>query len=62
MSIYRTGSKDFDLKTAHFTQMVWKGTKEIGCHNHKCPEGYYLVCEYRPAGNIKGAFKKNVKP
>ncbi|MCP3104229.1 CAP domain-containing protein [Myxococcus sp. K15C18031901] len=66
VNIYKAGKEDFDMKTAHFTQMVWKGTKEFGCYSRKCPRGYYLVCEYNPAGNIKGEngkhFKENVQP
>ncbi|KFM27487.1 Cysteine-rich venom protein TRI1 [Auxenochlorella protothecoides] len=50
--------------TGHFTQMVWKGSKEVGCGFVKCPgyvnnlnaPGYwtYLVCRYYPAGNVIG--------
>ena len=47
----------------HYTQMVWKNTKEVGCaiatSNEKTSNGMagvvaYLVCRYSPPGNIRG--------
>jgi len=47
----------------HYTQMVWKNTKEVGCaiatSNEKSSHGMagvvaYLVCRYSPPGNIAG--------
>jgi hypothetical protein len=46
----------------HFTQVVWKTTKEIGCAVVKCPldtawVGYitqFCVCQYNPGGNDAG--------
>lgn len=59
----------FSHETGHFTQLVWKETKKIGCgyvdcHGKKGTPGVYLVCEYSPAGNIinDGYFKRNVLP
>jgi hypothetical protein len=41
----------------HFTQLVWRETKKVGCHSHFCPPGtmsglgsWYTVCNYSPAG------------
>jgi hypothetical protein len=42
----------------HFTQAVWKGTKQVGCATVLCPAGtivgsmssWYTVCNYSPPG------------
>ncbi|KAL3496486.1 CAP domain-containing protein [Aspergillus germanicus] len=59
----------FTKETGHFTQLVWKGTTEVGCAAVDCglsdpdddeengvqrAQGWYLVCEYAPAGNVVG--------
>jgi hypothetical protein len=56
------------METGHFTQMVWKNSKRIGCawNTNTCKSNgmnfYKLVCEYDPPGNIVGGnyFKDNV--
>lgn len=55
---FRYGRSDYSSSTGHFTQIVWKDTKKIGCA-YKCS---ILVCNYFPAGNIMGNFDANVKP
>ncbi|GAA5875429.1 hypothetical protein JCM8547_004403 [Rhodosporidiobolus lusitaniae] len=53
----------FAENTGHFTQVVWKGTTQLGCYMGTCQglaivkaDEYaaYLVCEYSPPGNIVG--------
>jgi uncharacterized protein YkwD len=40
----------------HYTQVVWKGTTDVGCATQTCANGSQLwVCSYFPAGNIVGA-------
>ena len=39
---------------AHFTQMVWSGTTDIGCAFHQGPQFDALVCRYSPPGNQDG--------
>ncbi|KAL4741065.1 CAP domain-containing protein [Aspergillus similis] len=70
----------FTEETGHFTQLVWKSTKEVGCaavdcgltdldddEERKRAQGWYVVCEYMPAGNVVGAddgleyFRMNVQ-
>lgn len=54
---------------SHWTQVVWKGTSEVGCALVKCPAGsiqpgwgetQYLVCEYQKPGNYAGQYGTNV--
>lgn len=72
----------FSEETGHFTQLVWKGTREVGCAAVDCgltdpdgdgekkwsrAQGWYVVCEYMPGGNVVGAkddleyFRTNVQ-
>lgn len=45
----------------HFTQLVWKGSKELGVGCAKSSDGsYYVVCNYSPAGNWVGEERENV--
>ena len=53
--------------TGHFTQLVWQNTTTVGCGASYCrnnadngANGWFLVCEYDPAGNVKGAYKDQV--
>ena len=39
----------------HYTQVVWKGTREVGCAVVRNERDDFLVCRYWPAGNIYGA-------
>jgi cysteine-rich secretory family protein len=39
---------------AHYTQMIWKGTRRIGCALHKSRDWDFLICRYSPPGNVVG--------
>ena len=60
-------SYDFSLKkkkkgTGHFTQIVWKETKEIGIGLEKDDKNNICcVALYYPGGNVIGEFSSNVK-
>jgi hypothetical protein len=53
----------------HFSQLVWTNTQQVGCASYLCPAGtivgnmdsWFTVCNYFPAGNVKGAYADNVK-
>lgn len=38
----------------HYTQIVWKDTKEVGCGVARDPEHEVWVCNYAPFGNVVG--------
>ncbi|KAL3241175.1 sterol-binding protein [Nakaseomyces bracarensis] len=61
---YNFNNAVYQSKTGHFTQMVWKDSKKVGCAYKTCGGDLhnYIVCEYDPAGNWDGEFKDNVKP
>ena len=49
--------------TGHFSQVVWKDSKEIGVGRSKTKDGkIVVVTNYRPAGNITGSYTTNVLP
>lgn len=60
----------FSLSTGHYTQVVWKGTRYVGCGYTECKNGVkpfnkyqagIMVCEYYPPGNVLTLFDDNVK-
>ena len=38
----------------HYTQMIWRGTAQVGCGIASDDTWDYLVCQYSPAGNMEG--------
>ena len=42
------------VSVGHYTQMVWRNTKEVGCGIARGPVATILVCRYAPAGNWIG--------
>jgi len=38
----------------HYTQIVWRATREVGCAEASNRTDDYVVCRYLPAGNIVG--------
>ena len=62
---YNTGNAKNNGVIGHFTQLVWKSTKNIGCavavgawNGYK--NSYYVGCNYFPGGNVLGQYTKNV--
>ncbi|EPB86301.1 hypothetical protein HMPREF1544_06943 [Mucor circinelloides 1006PhL] len=54
VSNYNYSNPGFAPNSGHFTQVVWKNTKMIGCGSAYCDniKGIYYVCEYLPRGNV----------
>jgi pathogenesis-related protein 1 len=38
----------------HYTQIVWRGTKQVGCASSSAAKRQVWVCMYNPPGNWKG--------
>ncbi|XP_077986018.1 Golgi-associated plant pathogenesis-related protein 1-like [Glandiceps talaboti] len=68
IELYHFGKPVFDGSTGHFTALIWKNTKTVGC-DFADKEGDYFnlyvgVCNYEPMGNFltHEAFMENVPP
>lgn len=49
--------------TGHFTQVVWKSSREVGLGRAQAKDGKWLVCaNFYPAGNYIGHNAENVLP
>jgi len=52
---YKTNRCQPGKKCGHYTQAVWKNTKEVGCAMKVCADkSQTWVCSYNPAGNYVG--------
>lgn len=49
--ISRTGNV---ADVSHYTQLIWRSTKEVGCALSRGAREEILVCRYRNPGNIMG--------
>lgn len=57
------GKEPATLKTGHFTQVVWKDSRELGVGVARNRSGQvFVVANYDPPGNYIGSFAKNVPP
>ena len=74
IQLWEDEEKDYnpdDPVYSHYTQMVWKGTQQLGCYMSQCAPGSifsadygtsdFVVCEYYPPGNWIGEFADNVQ-
>ena len=52
----------FSMQTGHFTQLVWSGTRALGCGQSTCNGLAVWVCMYDPPGNVQGGYRDNVRP
>lgn len=60
---------EFDL-WGHFTQVLWKDTKDVGCWSAACDRhddashpigsGFYTVCMYWPPANFPGQYAEQI--
>ncbi|HEX7699976.1 MAG TPA: CAP domain-containing protein [Kofleriaceae bacterium] len=59
---YKFPDGGFSMETGHFTQVVWRGTTQVGCGHSSCNGNDIWVCNYDPAGNWDGQYRENVLP
>jgi uncharacterized protein YkwD len=62
IKLYKFPDGGFSAQTGHFTQLVWRGTKQVGCGHAACKGNDIWVCEYDPPGNWDGEYRDNVLP
>jgi hypothetical protein len=60
--LYDWSNPGFNMQTGHFTQVVWADTREVGCGTVSCNNMEIWVCNYSPAGNVRGEYPSKVKP
>jgi uncharacterized protein YkwD len=59
---YKFPNGGFSMQTGHFTQVVWRGTTQVGCGRSQCKGMDIWVCEYDPPGNWEGQYREKVLP
>jgi hypothetical protein len=60
---YDFGRPGFSFEAGHFTQLVWRATRRLGCGHVTCGDRAEIwVCNYDPPGNVSREFKRNVLP
>lgn len=59
---YNFGAGGFSMSTGHFTQVVWRDSRRLGCGTASCNGLQLWVCNYDPPGNMQGDFQRNVLP
>jgi pathogenesis-related protein 1 len=57
---FANGRSSDGQAVGHFTQIVWRGTNQVGCAVATCNGQDMLVCNYSPAGNVTGRYTQNV--
>ncbi|KAG5441917.1 Golgi-associated plant pathoproteinsis- protein 1, variant 2 [Clonorchis sinensis] len=57
-------SGEFNGKSGHFTQLIWKSTVKAGFGVASTKDGHqiFIVGRYMPPGNMLGEYLKNVPP
>lgn len=59
---YSFSSGGFSMSTGHFTQVVWRSTRSLGCGHVTCKGNDIYVCNYDPPGNWQGRYREEVLP
>lgn len=66
---FKDEGKEYDYEentnaiAPHFTQMIWKDSKELGIGIKKSANGrVFVVFNYNPPGNVEGKYISNVSP
>jgi hypothetical protein len=60
---YSFARPGFQSNTGHFSQVVWKGSRELGVGKATGHDGkVFVVARYRPPGNNLRTFDENISP
>lgn len=59
---HKFGLEPKSLASGHFTQVIWKESKQLGVAFAKMGGKIVVVANYYPAGNMIGSFSENVPP
>lgn len=60
---HQFGTEPRSMGTGHFTQIVWKNSKNLGIAKARSSNGKIIVvANYEPAGNFIGQYVENVPP
>jgi hypothetical protein len=61
---YNFDQPGFSMQAGHFTQVVWKGSKQLGVGIAFANNGNkaVVVANYYPPGNYQGQFPQHVFP
>jgi len=51
---YRYDSNSCSARCGHYTQVIWRDTKEVGCGVARDARREVWVCNYDPPGNVVG--------
>ncbi|KAI8484740.1 Golgi-associated plant pathoproteinsis- protein 1 [Branchiostoma belcheri] len=65
MKRYNFETPGYQPRTSHFTAMVWRSTRKVGCGVARAEDGStYIVARYSPPGNMieEGEYAENVWP
>lgn len=57
---YNYSNPGFAMDTGHFTQLVWKGTTQVGIGRAVRGNTTFVVANYLPPGNVAGQYQDNV--
>src|SRR6476619_3713778 len=53
--VFPNNSRSGDVENVgHYTQMIWRSTRQVGCATAVGRQGGFLVCRYSDAGNVYG--------
>jgi hypothetical protein len=53
--IFPNNSRSGDVENVgHYTQLIWRGTRQVGCATAAGRNEEFLVCRYSEAGNVYG--------
>ncbi|XP_036328947.1 Golgi-associated plant pathogenesis-related protein 1-like [Rhagoletis pomonella] len=59
---YDFSKPNYKPGTGHFTQVVWRESRQLGVGIATRGDTTYVVCNYNPPGNIIGSFDSMVPP